>query len=44
LILRRGRAAQVVKLAIGKLASGRYALDVHKAAGDTEYVACANLG
>ena len=29
---------------ISKLAGGRYALDVHRGAGDATYVACANLG
>jgi hypothetical protein len=42
--LRGGRAAKVVSVAFARLASGRYALDIHTAAGNTQYVACANLG
>jgi YVTN family beta-propeller protein len=41
--LRGGRSAKVVAAPISKLSNGRYALDVHRAAGDSSYVACANL-
>src|SRR5215211_5732140 len=42
--LRGGRGAKIVAAAISKLAGGRYALDVHRGAGDSSYVACVNLG
>jgi YVTN family beta-propeller protein len=42
-MLRDGRGAKIVPAAISKLANGRYALDVHRAAGDSSYVACANI-
>jgi YVTN family beta-propeller protein len=42
-MLRGGRGAKVVPAAISKLSNSRYALDVHRAAGDPSYVACANL-
>jgi YVTN family beta-propeller protein len=42
-MLRNGRGAKIVPAAISKLANGRYALDVHRAAGDSSYVACANI-
>ena len=41
--LRSGRGAKVVPAAISKLSNGRYALDIHRAAGDPSYVACANI-
>ena len=41
--LRAGRGAKLLAAPISKLANGRYALDVHRAAGDATYVACANL-
>ena len=34
---------EVVAAPISKLSNGSYALDVHRAAGDASYVACANL-
>jgi virginiamycin B lyase len=42
--LRGGGGAKAVPAPISKFAGGRYALDVHRAAGDGVYVACANLG
>jgi YVTN family beta-propeller protein len=37
------RTKTLVAAPISKLANGRYALDVHRAAGDSSYVACSNL-
>lgn len=42
-MLRGGRGAKAIAAPISRLANGRYALDVHRAAGDSTYVACANI-
>ena len=42
--LRNGRGSVLVATPISALSKGRYALDVHRNAGDTTFVACANLG
>ena len=39
-----GRGSRLVKTPIRQLASGRYALDVHRTGTDPSFVACANLG
>jgi YVTN family beta-propeller protein len=42
--LRGGRGSVLVKTPIRTLASGKYALDVHRTTRERTYVACANLG
>jgi YVTN family beta-propeller protein len=42
--LRNGRGSWLVSTPIKTLSSGRYALDIHRTAGEQAYAACANLG
>ena len=42
--LTNGRGSTLVATPIKQLASGHYALDVHRSPDDTAFVACANLG